>query len=54
MLCSTPDGPAEEVEACDDSHAGCADTEGQLHSSAIASIYFPILSHDISMHRLHE
>lgn len=54
MLWSTPDAPAEEVEACDYSHAGCADTEGQLHSLVIASIYFPILYHDISTHRLHE
>lgn len=54
VLCSTPDAPAEEVEACGDSHAGCADTEGQLHSLVIASISFPILHHDISMHRLHE
>lgn len=53
MPWSTPDAPAEEVEACDYSHAGCADTEGQLHSLVIASTYFPILYHDISTHRLH-
>lgn len=54
VLWSTPDAPAGKVEACDYSHAGCADTEGQLHSLVIASIYFPILYHDISTHRLHE
>lgn len=36
VLWSTPDAPAEEVEACDYSHAGSADTEGQLHSFIIA------------------